>query len=59
MAVYLILAGILYAVSVWVPIRNTILHLLLNTVLILVFVGYILKKDLPLKSIPILNRLVK
>ena len=59
MVVYLILAGILYAVSLWAPVRSTVLHLLLNTVLILVFIGYILKKDLPLKSIPILNRLVR
>ena len=59
MAVYLLLAGVLYALSVWIPVHNTVLHLLLNTVLILVFIGYILKKDLPLKSIPILNRLVR
>ena len=59
MAVYLILAAILYVISLQVNPENVILRLGFRTLLLLLFVGYILKKDLPLKNIPILNRLVK
>ncbi len=59
MAVYLILAVVLFALYQAVEIPNVVLRLIYRTLLILVFVAYIVKKDLPLKSIPIINRFVK
>ena len=59
MAVYLILAVVLFALYHAVEIPNVVLRLIYRTLLILVFVAYIVKKDLPLKSIPIINRFVK
>ena len=56
---YVVLAAVLYALAVWVPIENLWLRLGFRTVLLLVFIMYIVKKDLPLSSIPLLNRLVK
>ena len=56
---YVALAAVLYAASVWVPIGNLWLRLAFRTVLLFLFVLYIVKKDLPLRSIPLLNRLVK
>lgn len=59
MAVYLILAVVLFALYHAVEIPNVVLRLIYRTLLILVFIAYIVKKDLPLKSIPIINRFVK
>lgn len=59
MGVYLILAALLFGVACWVHIENTLLRLVFRSLLLLVFVGYIIKKDLSLKSIPLLNRFVK
>lgn len=59
MAAYLILAAVLYVLCQVVTIPNVVLRLAYRTVLILVFVVYIVKKDLPLKNIPIINRFVK
>ena len=56
---YLALAAVLYALAVWVPIENLWLRLGFRTVLLFLFIIYIVKKDLPLSSIPLLNRLVK
>ena len=36
-----------------------VLRLAWRTLLLLVFVAYIVRKDLPLKSIPIVNRFIK
>lgn len=59
MTIYLILAGVLFFLSQYVTIENGVLRLVFRTILLLVFMGYILKKDLPLHSIPVLNRLIK
>ena len=56
---YVGLAAVLYAVSVLVPIENLWLRLGFRTILLFLFITYIVKKDLPLRSIPLLNRLVK
>ena len=56
---YVALAAVLYALVVWVPIENLWLRLGFRTVLLFLFIIYIVKKDLPLSSIPLLNRLVK
>lgn len=59
MAVYLILAAVLFVLSQKVIISNVGLRLVFRTLLLLMFIAYILKKDLPLKTIPFVNRFVK
>lgn len=59
MAVYLVLAAALFIVGQEVTVSNVIARLAFRTVLLLVFVAYIVKKDLPLKSIPVINRFIK
>lgn len=59
MAVYLILAAVLFVLSQKVIISNVGLRLVFRTLLLLIFIAYILKKDLPLKTIPFVNRFVK
>ncbi|MDE7073476.1 MAG: polysaccharide biosynthesis C-terminal domain-containing protein, partial [Odoribacter sp.] len=56
---YCLLAALLYAVAEWVPIESTVLRLGFRTVLLLVYVVYLLKNDLPLREIPYVNRLFK
>lgn len=56
---YVLLALILYAVGEWMPVGDTVLRLLLRTVLLFVFIAYIIKHDLPLKQIPVINRFMK
>ena len=59
MTAYLILALVLYALSQETPIANLWLRLSYRTLLILVFVAFIIKKDLPLRSLPFVNRFFK
>lgn len=59
MGVYLILAAVLFILSQVVTIQHVVWRLAFRTLLLLVFVAYILKKDLPLKAIPFVNRFVK
>lgn len=59
MGMYLILAALLFGVAYGVHIENTLLRLVFRSLLLLVFVGYVIRKDLPLKSISLLNRFVK
>lgn len=59
MAVYLILTAVLFVLSQEVIISNVGLRLVFRTLLLLMFIAYILKKDLPLKTIPFVNRFVK
>ncbi len=56
---YVLLAGVLYAVSAYLPFENIFAVLAIRTALLLVFVAYIVHKDLPLSQIPIINRFVK
>ena len=59
MTTYLILALMLYVLSQETPIANLWLRLSYRTLLILVFVAFIIKKDLPLRSLPFVNRFFK
>ena len=59
MAVYLILAAVLFVLSQEVIISNVGLRLVFRTLLLLLFIAYIFKNDLPLKTIPFVNRFVK
>lgn len=56
---YVLLALLLYVVSEWMPLENTVLRLLCRTLLLIVFIAYIIKHDLPLKQIPVINRFMK
>jgi O-antigen/teichoic acid export membrane protein len=56
---YLLCAAAIYVVGEYLPIENIVLRLAVRTVLIALYIIYIVKHDLPLKSIPIVNRFVK
>ncbi len=56
---YILLAAILYVVSSFVPVHNFYLRMLFHTLLLVVFLVYITRHDLPLKQIPILNRFAR
>ena len=56
---YGLLTAVLYVAGLYLPIENVVLRLAWRTLLLLVFVAYIVYKDLPLKSIPIVNRFIK
>lgn len=56
---YVLLAVALYVVGEQIPIQNVILRLAFRTVLLLIFIVYIVKKDLPLSQIPLINRFIK
>lgn len=53
---YAVLFAVIYGTSLLLPIENSILKMACNTVLLAVYVAYFIKKDLPLKNIPIINR---
>ncbi len=54
---YVLLAAALYAAAECLPIADTVLRMLYRTGLLLVFVAYIVWRDMPLRQIPLLNRL--
>ena len=56
---YVALFGVVYGISLVLPIENSILKMACNTVLLIVFVAYFIKKDLPLNSIPAIKRFFK
>lgn len=56
---YVLLALMIYVAGEWIPVDNMLLRLFLRTLLLFVFIGYIIKHDLPLKQIPVINRFVK
>lgn len=56
---YTLLAIILYIPAMYMPIENMFLRLAFRTLLLCLFVAYIIKKDFPLSQIPIINRLIR
>ena len=56
---YVLLAAVLYVAAEYVPIDNIYLRMAYRTVLLLLFVGFVVKRDLPLSQIPILNRFIR
>ncbi|NDW12106.1 lipopolysaccharide biosynthesis protein [Bacteroides sp. 214] len=56
---YMLLAALLYTISSLVCIDNIVLRLLFRTLLLALFIFYIIKKDLPLSQIPFLGRLIR
>ena len=53
---YVLLAAVLYAAGEYLPIENMVLRMVWRTVLLLLFVAYVVKRDLPLAHIPVVNR---
>ncbi len=56
---YTALFAIIYGISLLNPIENSVIRMLCNTILLTVFVGYFIKKDLPLKNIPVIGKFFK
>ena len=56
---YLFLTGVLFLAGNCVAIESIVLRLVYRTILLAFYIGYLIKKDLPLKSIPIINRFIK
>ena len=53
---YTALFTVLYGISIANPIENSIAKMACNTVLLAVYVGYFIKKDMPLRSIPVIGK---
>lgn len=56
---YTALALILYAASIWITFDHTLLNYTYRTLLLLGYIAYIIKMDLPLAEIPIINKYIK
>lgn len=56
---YVLFAAVLYVAAEYVSIDNIYLRMAYRTVLLLLFIAYVVKRDLPLNQIPILNKLLK
>lgn len=57
--IYVLLTTVLYSLFLLVDLHSFGLNLTFRTVLLAIFITYMVKKDLPLSAIPILNKLVK
>ena len=55
---YLFLALVLYGIAVSVPIENMLLRLGFRTILLFIYLIYLIRHDLPLNQIPYLNKLI-
>lgn len=53
---YVALFAVVYGISVVLPIENSWLKMAVNTLLLVAYVAYFIKKDLPLKNIPVIGR---
>ena len=58
-ALYTLLAAALFGLGYGIDYGYLWLALLIRTVLLLIFVAYIVKHDLPLKQIPFINRFIR
>jgi O-antigen/teichoic acid export membrane protein len=56
---YVLLATLLLLVGSYTPISSTVWRLAFRTLLLLLFVAYTVKHDLPLNQIPVINRFIK
>ena len=57
--IYVLLAAALYSAAYFLEIENLWIRLFFRTVLLLIFLSFIIKRDLPLRSIPVINRFIK
>jgi O-antigen/teichoic acid export membrane protein len=56
---YTIVGGVLYVAGIFIPIESLGLRMAFRLVLLLVFLAYTIRRDIPLQSIPSLTWLVK
>ncbi len=56
---YTLVTALLFVIGMYAPIDNIVLRLGFRSFLIILFIAYTIKHDLPLKEIPILNRYLK
>ena len=56
---YVLLAAVLYFIGLWLPVENIVLKMIFRTILLFVFMAYIIKRDMPLSQIPVINRILK
>ena len=56
---YALLTAGLYCAGIFLEIENLWLRLFFRTVLLIIFVAFIIKRDLPLRNIPFVNRFIK
>lgn len=59
MGAYVLLTLVLYLIGYYVPIDHMVLRLAFRTALLLLFIAYVVKKDLPLNQIPVVKRFFK
>lgn len=57
--IYFALATVLYAVAMLPDIESEVVRLVYRTIILSVFIGFIVKRDLPLKEIPYIGRFFK
>ncbi|MDR2087697.1 MAG: oligosaccharide flippase family protein [Dysgonamonadaceae bacterium] len=55
---YAFIAGVLFTISYFVPLPNASQRIAFNTILLAVYLFILIKRDLPLKEIPVLNRFI-
>ena len=53
---YVAMAGVLYVISEYLPFESVWVLLVIRTCLLLAFIGYIVKNDFPLKSLPLIGK---
>lgn len=56
---YVALALVLYVVSAYLPFKHIVLLLGARTLLLALFIAYVVRTDFPLHAIPIINRYIK
>ncbi len=56
---YFLLFSVLYILGMYVPVENEVLRLIYRTVLLVIFIFYTIKKDLPVEKIPYLDKFCK
>ncbi|MCD8032471.1 MAG: oligosaccharide flippase family protein [Bacteroides sp.] len=56
---YVMLAGILYVAGEYIYIEHLGWRMLYRTLLLSLFVVYVIRKDLPLREIPVINKFIK
>lgn len=56
---YFVIVGVLYAVGMYLPLPAAWMSFLFRTILLVVFIIYIIRKDIPLDQIPIIGNLLR
>ncbi len=58
-AVYFMIATALYVVSIFINSSNIVLDYSIKSILLVIFISYFIKKDFPIKEIPIINKYIR